>query len=138
MQMSQLERKITSVIQYIDYVILSHKKFNIRDTFFIVGTPRSGTTWLMEILGTIPGYTYLFEPLNPIRFPSGAFEIGFQSRTYLPVDTDWSKGKDYLKKVFTGHLPGPPPLPRPITILNRFLSDKLIVKSINLNRLLTR
>jgi len=135
-QMSKIEYKINGIIQQIDKVILGNKKFNISDTILIVGTPRSGTTWLMEILGTMPGYTYIFEPLNPIRSPPQLFELGFQSRTYLPFNIEWSEGENYLRNVFRGNLPGPPPLPKPKLIMKRIMADKLIVKSINLNRML--
>jgi hypothetical protein len=134
--MSKLEQKMTKIIQSWDRSLLSHKKFNIEDSILIAGTPRSGTTWLMEIIGAIPGYTFLFEPLNPIRSPPGLFKTGFHSRTYLPADVAWVEGERYLEKVFTGCLPGPPPLPKPRTIIRRIFADKLIIKSINMTRLL--
>ena len=125
------------VARSLDKIIFKSKKFNMTDTVLIAGTPRAGTTWLMEILGTIPDYTYLFEPLNPIWYPESR-ELGFRSRKYLPSDTDWPEGEDYLRKIFTGGLVGFQSLyqitPKAITRL--LLSNKLIVKSVRLNRLL--
>lgn len=132
--MSKPEQKI---IQYLDRLISKSKKFNMKDTILIAGSPRSGTSWLMEILGNIPGYTYLFEPLNPRWFPETR-ELGFQSRIYLPSDIDWSKGEEYLRKIFTGQLVGFQSLYQftPKEIMHLLLGKKLIVKSVRLNRLL--
>lgn len=107
------------------------------DTIFLVGTPRSGTTWLMELLENIPSYTYLFEPLHANWFPE-AVKIDFKSRPYLPknqVKEDW---EEYLRKIFTGKIVSRVPLygSKPFISMNRLLSKKLIVKSVRLTRLL--
>ena len=127
----------TKIIQFPDRVILSSKKFNINDTIVIAGTPRSGTTWLMEVLSAIPGYTYLYEPINPIWFPK-IRGVGFQSRTYLPPDIDWPEGKEYLEKTFTGRVFSliPPIKFKAQPIMHRILGNKLIVKFVRINRLL--
>lgn len=133
------------VIQLLNNKIFRNKRIEMKDTILVVGAPRSGTTWLMKILSTLPRYTNIFEPLNPIWCPE-SFEIGFRSRTYLSLDTNWPEGEDYLKKTFTGQianlaikdsliaslLPG-------LSIENvmrQLLGDKLVVKSVNINRLL--
>ena len=95
------EQSFNKIIQPLDKIIFNNKKFDIKDTIVITGSPRSGTTWLMEILRVIPRYTCLYEPFNPIFFP-GSFETGFRSRTYLHPDEDWQKGEEYLQKIFTG------------------------------------
>ena len=93
------------ILQYPDKFFLRVKKINIKDTIVISGTPRSGTTWLMEIFIKIPGYTYYFEPINPLWFIKIRGR-GFKSRTYLPPDKDWPEGQDYLEKAFTGRVFG--------------------------------
>jgi hypothetical protein len=42
---------------------------------FLFATPRSGSTWLMEIIASQPGFKYYDEPLNPRRemSPMAAF-----------------------------------------------------------------
>jgi len=97
------EQSVIKIIQNLDKIIFNSKKFDIKDTIVITGSPRSGTTLLMDILGVIPGYTGLFEPLNPIYFPE-ATKVGFKSRTYLPPKKDWLEGENYLRKIFTGDL----------------------------------
>ena len=136
---------ISNVIQKLNNRIFNSKKIKINDTILIVGSPRSGTTWLMEILGEIPGYTYIFEPLNPIWYPD-SFEIGFQSRTYLTNNSNWPAGKDYFKKIFTGQIANLPIKDNPISdllydfsfkrFMNHIFASKLIVKSVNMNRML--
>jgi hypothetical protein len=150
------EQSINKFARHLDKILFNSKRFDLRDTITITGTPRSGTTWLMEILGVIPGYISLFEPLNPIYFPE-SIEIGFQSRKYIPPDIDWKEGENYLRKIFTGSLkPNTTWLEKgnytkenfnsivlgyinqlkPEKLMNQFLGDKLIVKSVRLNRLL--
>lgn len=150
------EQNINKFVRHLDKIVFNNKKFDLRDTIAITGTPRSGTTWLMEILGVIPGYICLFEPLNPIYFPE-SIQVGFQSRKYIPPDMDWKEGKDYLRKIFTGNLkPDTTWLGKgdyskknfnrivsnyinqlkPEKLMHQILGDKLIVKSVRLTRLL--
>ncbi len=150
------EQSINKIVQHLDKVIFNNKKFDTKDTIVITGTPRSGTTWLMEILGVIPGYICLFEPLNPLYFPK-SIKVGFQSRKYLPSDVNWQEGEEYLRKIFTGCLqPDKSWLEKgdytkknfnsliynflnqlkPEKLMHQLLGEKLIVKSIRLNRLL--
>jgi hypothetical protein len=56
-----------------------------RDSVFLAGSGRSGTTWLSEVINHSGGYHYVFEPFNPARV--GAFGH-FRSKQYLrPDDT---------------------------------------------------
>jgi len=135
----------TRAIQYINKKTYDAKKIDIKDTILIVGSPRSGTTWLMEILTTLPKYTYTFEPLNPIWCPS-SFEAGFRSRTYIEPKGNWTEGEEFLRKTFTGQIANVP-VKESLTIsllagfsikntMRHLLGAKLIVKSVNMNRLL--
>ncbi|HID25553.1 MAG TPA: sulfotransferase [Thermoplasmata archaeon] len=125
------------LIAYIDEVVSRSKKIDVRDSILVAGSPRSGTTWLMEILKNIPGYTYLFEPLHAGWFPDSR-KAGFRSRTYLSPEMNWPEGEDYLRRVFTGDVVSllPPYEFKPRDIMNRLLNNKLVVKSVRLNRLL--
>lgn len=145
----------SNIIQRFDKAIIYNKNFNLRDTIILAGSPRSGTTWLMEILRIIPRYTTLFEPLNPLYLPK-SFEVGFRSRTYLPPEEDWSKGEEHLRKILTSR-----PLYdfssfekrdtkknlhkmisnyldqlKPEILMHHLVGNKLLVKFIRLNRLL--
>jgi len=120
-----------------DKAILKTKKIQIKDTILLVGSPRSGTTWLMEIFESIPEYTNLFEPFNPIFFPDIS-RFGFSHKPYVPVNASWPDCENYLKRVLTGKIYTLLPQYKLNlgTIVHRLTNKKLIVKAINLNRLL--
>jgi len=136
-QLLKIMQPVMFPLQYFDKFLFKIKKIDIKNTILLVGTPRSGTTWLMEIFRTLPGYLSLFEPINPIFFPE-SFKVGFTPRKYLPADFDWPEGRNYLKKTFSGDTYTRVPLYQlnPEMIMHRFLGNKLIVKAIGLNRLL--
>ena len=133
-----MSEKSIKIVKYLDKILfINRAKVNIHDTIIILGTPRSGTTWLMEILNTIPEYTYLFEPINPV-YSTEAFDVGFTSRTYRLYDDEWPAGENFLKDIFSGHKFGflSSYKIKPEVIMRRILGKKLIVKFIRLNRLL--
>jgi len=103
MEILRPEHSFRRIIQSLDKIFINNKNFDMKDTIIVVGSPRSGTTLLMEILGVIPGYKSLFEPLNPLYYPE-TIKVGFQSRTYRPPTLDWGEGEEYLKKIFTGNV----------------------------------
>jgi len=125
------------ISQILNKIILKNKKFSVTDTIFVTGSPRSGTSWLMEILRNIPDYTYSFEPLNPIWYHEPR-KLGFHSRVYLPPDANWPEGEEYFKKIINGEKVGFQYLYRftPKEVMSILLGKKLIVKSVRANRLL--
>jgi len=54
---------------------LNHKLSWQRDTVWLIGDGRSGTTWMMELLNFSDRYRCLFEPLHPLYTP------GYQQRS---------------------------------------------------------
>lgn len=124
-------------LQYIEKKNFSNKKIKIEDNILISGSPRSGTTWLMELMSDIPDYTFIFEPLHPGLFQQG-FKVGFSNKTYVPVDKDWNVGKNYLRKVFTGEIVTVLPAYGPSLkmAMRRILAHRFIIKTIRMNRLL--
>lgn len=136
-QLLRIMKPIILPLQYFDKIVFKSKKIEIKDTILLAGTPRSGTTWLMEILRTLPGYVSLFEPVNPIFFPE-SYESGFTARKCLPIEYNWPEGKEYLEKAFAGKTYTRVPLYQlnPEMFMNRFFGKKLIVKAIGLSRLL--
>jgi len=135
---------INKITQNFNNFLFKNKKISIEDSILIVGSPRSGTTWLMDILCSLPGYTSVFEPLNPIWYPE-SFEVGFRSRTFLKSDKIWPERKEYLEKIFTGKIANLPIKDTPLDLLNTIsinnlfnyiFGSKLIIKSVNMNRML--
>lgn len=77
------------------------RKYDVGKTIVVASSPRGGSTWLAEIVGTLPGYPLLYEPLNRNRNPE-CHRFGFTSVTYMPVDADEATKKTYLYQVLSG------------------------------------
>jgi len=86
-------------------VLSSRLRFNYRlqNTIVLTGAPRSGTTWLGELLNTIPHSVIIFEPLH-IRRVSEAKLAGFDWMTYLDPGQKNPLAYDYMDKVLRGQV----------------------------------
>jgi len=125
------------LIKQWDTLSLKNKLFKIEDTIIVTGSPRSGTTWVMELLSCIPEYMSIFEPLNINWFPE-AKKAGFKPRTYIPWHEDHLEIKQYLNSVFNGKivsLRNRYRISREI-LLQRLKAKKMLIKFIRANRLL--
>ena len=71
------------------------------ETILVAGAPRSGTTWLSEIVGTLPGYKLLDEPLHRSAF-SEVCERGFDWRTSIEPEETAPEKEEYLERAFSG------------------------------------
>lgn len=109
-----------------------------KNTIIISGAPRTGTTWLMEILATLPKYKTIFEPLHMDRFPQ-LLKLNFPPRIYVPPEEDNVFLQNHLKDVFRGVKISRNPHYSVVNLkeINRRLPfNGVIVKFINGNRLL--
>jgi len=131
-------KQIQRNVEKIKRAAFIQKGINIQDTILISSTPRAGSTWLMELLGNISGYSTLFEPFHPEFFPISREIIRSQYRPYISFDENWKMGENYLGKAFTGKIISNSPQfkLKPGIILSRLFSTKLIVKCVRTNRLL--
>jgi hypothetical protein len=72
-------------------------------TVLVAGAPRSGTTWLAELLREMPGYKFMNEPLflrnNPL-----AREVGFEWRTHLSPEEEWPDAEAFFENVLSGRV----------------------------------
>jgi len=130
--------KDSKVLYKLNKNILSHKNLNINDTVLICGSPRSGTTWFEEMMINLLNYTYLHEPLHPGWYPE-SIDAGFNARSsYIPVGKQNKKAEEYLEKTFKGKTYSflPNYNINPNLIMNYLSGDKLLVKSVRMNRLL--
>ena len=105
------------------------------DTIIISGSPRAGTTWLMEVISILPNYKTIFEPLHKGWFPE-VEKIGLGDRPYLPPDKKSPKIYDYFEHTLTGRILSRLPHFPLYDIPKRLISNKLIVKFVRANRLL--
>jgi len=78
---------------YVDYQS-DHKK-----SVLLCGAPRSGTTWLAEVINHAQDYRLLYEPFNNDMVPLCA---GFSERQYLRPDDDNPNYLEPAKVIFTG------------------------------------
>jgi hypothetical protein len=75
-----------------------------RDSVFLAGSGRSGTTWLSEVINHKGRCRYVFEPFNPARV--GPFEH-FQSKQYLRPDDSREEFLEPARLALTGALKNP-------------------------------
>jgi len=110
----------------------------VKDTIVVAGSPRSGTTWLLELLRTPPGRKALSEPL---MYEEARHEHGFSWRTYLEPDAEAPTQRAYLQTILTGQLGISPAWyfeadSRPAQLVEHATRDRLVVKFCRLNRML--
>ena len=69
----------------------------------MAGSPRSGTTWLSEILRTIPQSCILHEPINP-NSVSEVNALGLGWRPYIAPEVDWPETEEFMRRVLSGQI----------------------------------
>ncbi len=112
-----------------------NEPFEVSEAIAIFGSPRSGTTWLMESLGQLPGYVSIFEPLHSNWFPASE-RLGFTPRTYLAKDHVCEDKRLYFERIFQGRVMSQAPHFKTRSILGRLSNDKILVKFIRANRMI--
>ncbi len=93
------------------------------DNVFIFSTPRSGSTWLMELILSQPGFRACDQPMD-IRNPYVQRHLGISTWTDLYQKDAEDRLKPYLQDICDGRLRG-------LTTLwnhHRFLSRRLVFK----------
>lgn len=75
----------------------------IEDTIVIAGAPRSGTTWLLELLRTLPEYKALNEPLFLHNSP-GARAAGFAWRTHITPGERNEGARRFFERSLSGRI----------------------------------
>lgn len=110
-------------------------RFDLTESLLITGSPRSGTTWLGQMLCQLPRTTMLFEPLMTDNVRR-AREAGFTKRTYKPVDAEWPAGEQFLRDLFEGRIVNPWLLGEFRSMRTAAFARTLLIKSVRANRLL--
>jgi hypothetical protein len=104
-------------------------KGNHRDSVFLAGSGRSGTTWLSEVIAHGGGYRYVFEPFNPARVRAFGH---FQSKQYLRPDDAREEFLHPARLALTGALKDP----WTDRFNGVFLARRRLIKDIRANLLL--
>lgn len=109
--------------------------FDERETILLASVPRTGSTWVMNLLAHLPGYKPVFEPMDP-RWYAGADELGLGPRPRVPADGHHPGLEAYLSRAFAGQATGwlRAYSPAPSNLWTRLTADKLVVKSVRLTR----
>ncbi len=105
------------------------------NTIFITGTPRSGTTWLSELISSSRDYVVIFEPTG-MWMKYGVVQSD-KWMEYINPDSQWSEGKELFSKLFEGRSVHPHAFVHnsPIKLLR---TKSLVIKDIDSNMLLPR
>jgi hypothetical protein len=78
-----------------------NNKIDPSKNIVITGSPRSGTTWLAEIISQSKGAFMLFEPLS-LSGVKRLKALGFDWRQHIPIDTEWPEALEYFELLNQG------------------------------------
>jgi len=134
--LSKPYEKTRYLLDLLGHLINGH--LNEKEPILIFGTPRGGTTWVMEILETLPGYKSIFEPFHKDWFPEVQKLKINSSRPYVYFEDSNPALREYLAKVFKGEVVSKSPQ-YDLTLENiykRISAKKAVVKFVRVNRIL--
>ncbi|MGD8862206.1 MAG: hypothetical protein PVI30_19495 [Myxococcales bacterium] len=77
------------------------RRGSLRPPVAVAATGRGGSTWLTEVLATVPGHPILWEPLHLGTNPS-CRQYGFDWQTYVPVDAQAPRKREYFDALLSG------------------------------------
>ncbi|HUE86426.1 MAG TPA: sulfotransferase [Vicinamibacterales bacterium] len=83
--------------------LTADRDYDIENTIFVAGWARSGTTWLAEVLSTIPKSAILFEPLHTERVPQ-AVAAGFPPAELLAPGGGTPAQRLFMERVLRGEI----------------------------------
>lgn len=105
------------------------------NSYIITGMPRGGTTWMAEVLNTIPNSLYLHEPLKKGRIK--AFDdIGFDWHQYIPENAEWPEAQKLFKQLLNGQILNPALIERTANMGKILATEHFVIKFVRLNRML--
>ncbi|MCS4191513.1 hypothetical protein GGP51_003009 [Salinibacter ruber] len=111
---------------------------SVENTVIVSGVPRSGTTWLSEMIAEEPGYKLLSEPLF-LRGAGERGEIGLEWRTHIEPNENDEDVEGWLRRALSGRIPGDYVLTSrslPGRAIEFFLNQKNVVKFVRASRML--
>jgi len=130
------------------YILRKFDKINFGNSkevdTILVGSPRSGTTWFLDITSRYEGFCSLYEPLHYRWFPE-AYQYGFKHRRRLRPKRNYGKEKNYLQSVIKGNVYSREPrifLNSKFTniadeILKRKRANKIVAKFVRAGRMMS-
>lgn len=116
--------RITNTVKMCSTIHLPDGSPNV----FLFSMPRSGSTWLMEMIYTQPGFNWCREPFN-IREPVVRDRLGIDDWTELYMLRSEDKIKRYIDGICTGKLRDYRfKYPRPFSKQHRFITRHTVFK----------
>lgn len=113
---------------------LKTKSFHATESYLIFGDARGGTTWLMELLGSISGAIMVEEPLH-LRDGCLSEGLNFGWRQPIPKHAKWDAAKADFTAILSGRQISLSAL-RPNSLGNILKGNKLLFKFVRGNALL--
>ena len=75
--------------------MISHERDNfMKKPILVTGSPRSGSTWVGQMLASSARVAYLHEPFNPDNYRRGRCKAHFKNRFYYVCDENKERYKD--------------------------------------------
>jgi len=122
---------IRGIVNSILFKLFYRKGFNPEDTLVICGSTRSGSTWLAELITSLPGHSEIFEPFNTL-YVHDALLAGVKRNMYVTKEANWPAGEKLLNKILSGKLVNPWVLSQ-IPIAKTLKTERLVVKFVRAN-----
>lgn len=108
MQKSQIQKKLKEAYFYYRFLVPFKKKEHCgNENIMLFSTPRGGSTWLAEILQTVPKTALIWEPLfkyrkhknntiNPFAYPE-IHSVGFSWNQPIPENAEWDEAYSFFE-----------------------------------------
>jgi len=114
--------------------LTADRKYDIAETLVVAGSPRSGTTWLAEVLSTLPRSAILFEPEHMLQVPE-ARRAGLDWHVMKQPGDQWPEGDAYFQRVLHGRVVTPWTVSH-LPLNRAFAPRRWIVKFVDANLML--
>ncbi len=103
-----------------------HMQADPSKAILLFASPRGGSTWLEEMLGSMPHTATIWEPLDLER-GTGFRELNFAWRQHIPEGIRWQEAEEQFNQLFSGKILSPY-LAQATTPSELRAADRLIVK----------
>lgn len=77
------------------------KRHRPEDAIVLSCDPRSGSTWISEVLGAATPSAVIWEPFHRGKVPE-VRDLGFAWRQCIPADADWPEAEKMIRKILSG------------------------------------
>lgn len=97
-------------------LLIKVKKITPEESIIISSDPRGGSTWLSEIINSIPNSVVYWEPLN-LDCNRYLRELHFSWRQHIPFDEEWPEAKSAFDRILS------------LKVINNWTTQKIEVRS---------